>query len=61
MFKCNINNVMDAPYSEYNNFIDQTFCLPLKKDIDHYLIKVISQNMIDIDAYIEIDLKDLKI
>ncbi len=61
MFKCNINNVMDAPYSEYNNFVEQSFCLPLKNDIDSYLIKVISQNMIDVDAYIQIDLKDLKI
>ena len=61
MLRCNINNVMDAPYSEYNNFVEQSFCLPLKSEIDKYIIKVISQSMIDVDAYIELDLKDLKI
>lgn len=60
MLRCNTNNVLDAPYSEYNNFVEQTFCLPIKNNIDKYLIKIISQNMVDVDAFIEIDLKDIK-
>lgn len=59
MLKCNNSSLQDQPYSEHNNFTNQTFCLPLKKDIDEYTIKIISQSMIDVDAYLSIDLRGI--